>query len=128
MNIFGDPFAGAAKVLGSGAQFANNERYHEPTSYAGYPRGMKAEEHSRFMEFVGEVHKHERAQVNRYGRVIGAAGEAESAARVAQEAERGRQERLTMSHSVRVGNKVEPGVTVSHGTFSARREHDPNTP
>jgi hypothetical protein len=126
MDIFGDPFAGAAKVLGSGAQFANNQRYYEPTSYAGYPKGMKPEEHTRFMEFVGEVHKHERAQLNRYGVVIGKAGEAQTAAATAAEAERGRQERLTMSHAVRQGNKVEPGVSVSHGSFTARRDHTPN--
>lgn len=120
MNIFGDPFAGAANLLGQGAQVANNQRY-EPTSYAGYPRGMKPEEHSRFMEFVGAVNDHHAAVVDRWGQVM----DATSASQREVEAERGRQERLTMSHAVRQGNKVDEGVSVSHGVFSASRQHAP---
>jgi hypothetical protein len=129
MNIFGDPFAGAAKVLGTGAQQLNNmQQFADPTSYAGYPRGMKAEEHSRFMEFVGATHAHEASVVDRYGQAVTAATQTESEGRVAAEAERGRQERLTMSHAVRQGNKVEPGVSVVNGNFSATRQHAPSNP
>ena len=119
MDIFGDPFAQIGSAM-SGAG-----RQQGQVSMGGYPGGMNQKQHGRFMEFTAAQHAHETGLVDRWASAASAEGEANRTHQTDVVRETGRQERLGAAHAVRQANKLNPGTTVSNGSFSAGRQHSP---
>lgn len=119
MNIFGDPFAQAGAALAKGGQPQGG------SSTGGYPGALNEKQHGRFMAWQQGQHDHENGLWDRYEAFATGAQASENQNRLDVVAETSRQDRLGMSHATRNANKLNPGTSVTHGNFSASRQHEP---